>query len=357
MVDAATSSKRILVAPLDWGLGHATRCIPIIDELLRRNCDVQLAGSGASLSLLQQEYPSLKAHALAPYRAHYSAVLPLALTMLFQLPKFLRAIQSEHRQLARLIEEEKIDIVISDNRYGFRSSAVPCVLITHQVNVLMPAGWSWAGPLVNYFIHRQIRKFQHCWVPDENENRITGVMSEASGLPIEYIGMLSRFQPMEVAHKYDLLVLLSGPEPHRSRMESHVMTQLVRFNGTALVVRGLPDVSSIPAAPNHVAIHNHLNAKQLNQALAASAVVLSRPGYSTVMDLARLHKRAVFIATPGQTEQLYLTRQLEQRKMAPSVGLKELNLASVLRQASDYAGLQSVPEAHLLEHALNRLLL
>ena len=39
------AKKRILVAPLDWGIGHATRCIPIIQQLITHNYEVIIASS------------------------------------------------------------------------------------------------------------------------------------------------------------------------------------------------------------------------------------------------------------------------------------------------------------------------
>src|SRR5882724_5962238 len=166
--------KKVLVAPLDWGLGHATRCIPVINEFIKQGCEVQIASSGSALVLLKKEFPSTKFHELVPYQAEYTASLPFAFKILLQLPKFLREIKREHQQIETIIESEKIDLIISDNRYGCWSEQVPSVLIIHQTTLRV----SMFKSFINYFHQVAIRRFSHCWVPDfESDESLTGELS------------------------------------------------------------------------------------------------------------------------------------------------------------------------------------
>src|SRR6478609_3806099 len=159
-------SKRVLVAPLDWGLGHATRCIPIIHELLKRNCEVSIATSGDALLLLKAEFPELQFFELPSYQVTYSRSIPFVTNIFLQLQKFLLVISKEHECVRKIIIEHKVDLVISDNRFGCWSKLVPSVMISHQTNILMPFHLKWLQPVINFFNRSQIKKFTECWIPD-----------------------------------------------------------------------------------------------------------------------------------------------------------------------------------------------
>jgi len=345
------------MTPLDWGLGHATRCIPIINELLSRGCEVQIATSGRALILLKQEFPRLKFHELVSYNAHYSNVFPLTISLLFQVPKILSRIKKEHRQTEEIVRAEKIHFVISDNRYGCWSERAPSIFVTHQINILMP--WAWRGltPLINHFNHRLIEKFKLCWVPDGLRDRITGKLTESKELKVSYIGMISRFEKIKsVEIKYDLLVLLSGPEPQRTLMERQVLKKLKDSPLKVILVRGIPGEEISKAAYENIILTNHLNAKDLNEVIEESRIVVSRSGYSTIMDLAKLNKKAILIPTPGQTEQVYLANQLSERKIAYSSELTELNIDKAIASSSRYSGFTEEYKDDLLVKAIDELL-
>ncbi len=347
--------KRILVTPLDWGLGHATRCIPIIRLLLEKGHDVCIATSGLALPVLKQEFPHLSFFELPSYQARYSATLPLMLKVFLQSPHFLRVIQQEHRIIEQLVKEQAIDVVISDNRYGCYSKKAKSIFITHQLTLQMPTGLRWLQRLVNFFNHRLIRKFDACWVPDFKTNPITGALTQAVGLNTTFIGMLSRFRKREVpvVKKYDVLFLLSGPEPQRSLLENLVVKQLKEYSGTVLIVRGLPSTHETLAGVDSI---NHLPSQELQAAIEASTLVLARSGYTTVMDLYFLEKKAIFIPTPGQTEQEYLAKQLTARGIAFSMEQKDFDLQKALAESKVYTGFQR-NESHqsLLEEILENM--
>ena len=165
--------KKVLITPLDWGLGHATRCIPIIHELLKRGCTVLIAGSGDSLLLLKNEFPHLTFFTLSAYSPLYSRSQSMIWKIVSQIPKFVEVIRKEHQQIQTLIEKHKIDFIISDNRYGCWSAKIPSVFMTHQLNILMPYGLKWIEPLVRRVNKRLIKKFSTCWIPDYAEETLS----------------------------------------------------------------------------------------------------------------------------------------------------------------------------------------
>ena len=326
-----------MVTPLDWGLGHATRCIPIIRILLEKGHAVSIATSGMALPLLKQEFPQLTFFELPSYQARYSAKLPLMLKVFLQTPRFLRVMQQEHRILEQVVATHAIDVVISDNRYGCYSRKAKSIFMTHQLTLLMPLGLRWLQGLINFFNHRLIRKFNACWVPDFHTNPITGALTQTEKVKPTFIGMLSRFRKREVTvdKKYDLLVLLSGPEPQRSLLENLVLQQLKTYTGKVLLIRGLPGTHVTLEGVESV---NHLASHDLQAIIESSALVLARSGYTTIMDLYFLEKKAIFIPTPGQTEQEYLAQQLIERGIAFSMEQKNFDLIKALEASKSFKG-------------------
>ncbi|NOT76813.1 MAG: hypothetical protein HOP08_17955 [Cyclobacteriaceae bacterium] len=206
--------KRVIVCPLDWGLGHATRCVPVIRELTKRGAQVFIASSGGALELLRQEFPQLVFFEFPSYDPVYQGKGSMSFSMILQLPKFRKVIEEEHVVLERLIQENKIDIVISDNRYGCWTSSVKSVFITHQVNLLMPKGFIWMSPGVNHLLHQYIKKFSQVWIPDMPEAELTKPFTSRSVPNQKYIGWLSRFEGSRpVKQQFDILALVSGRNP------------------------------------------------------------------------------------------------------------------------------------------------
>lgn len=349
-----TENKHILVAPLDWGLGHATRCIPIIKLLIDKGCTVSIASSGNALKLLREEFPNLTFFNLPSYGAAYSKHVPFMLSIFLQLPKFLLAIGRERRSIKKIIGEHAIDLVISDNRYGCRESKVQSIFICHQINIIMPLGLKWVSPIINYFNHRWIMKFNQCWIPDDPINPISGKLS-SPGLPNSiYIGLLSRFgkaERREVA--YQLVAILSGPEPQRTIFEKKVLNQLKDVHLKTMIVRGILAKTEEKTEGN-ITLVNHLPAIKLQQVIDQSEVVLCRAGYSSLMDMARLEKRTILVPTPGQTEQEYLGESMMKRKIAFSQSQKNFDLQLALSEIKNYMGFEGwSSQPNLLEEVID----
>lgn len=334
-------NHRILVAPLDWGLGHATRCIPVIYELMAQNVEVWLAGEGPQESLLRKEFPSLPFLSLAGYRVKYGrSAIGLIKNLIFQWPTLSRAIRREHSWLEKMMNEHHFDAIISDNRFGLYHRSVPCIFMTHQLSIKSPFG-KWTESLLQRYNYRFINHFTACWVPDnEKDNDLAGELSHPKTLPaipVSYTGFLSRLKKTELpGKKGHLFISLSGPEPQRSLLEDKLVNQLSHYNGTALMVRGLPDGSRLIPSTNDIQFYNHLPTDQYEKEMGKAEYVISRSGYSTVMDLAVMGKKSILIATPGQTEQEYLSHYLEERKIALCIDQSDFKLEEALKMAASF---------------------
>lgn len=336
-----------MITPLDWGLGHATRCIPVINELMRNECEVFIAAEGGALALLKQEFPGLHFLPLMGYRMKYSRKKHfLPWKILAQFPKLAFTIFKEHKWLKKIVKEYEIDAVISDNRFGMYHNTIPSVYITHQLRIKTGNRFTEGiARRIHYFF---INKYKECWVPDFKVNGLAGELSHPKKLPkkIKYLGALSRFEVNDVEKKYALLVSLSGPEPQRTIFEEKVLNDLKTFTGKVLFIRGLPGRSNELKYENPmVEIKNHLSSKDLNEAILQSGMIISRCGYTTIMDLVKLKKTAILVPTAGQTEQEYLARRLMKRGIFYTTNQNDFALEDVLRQADMFSG--SAPEYNM----------
>jgi predicted glycosyltransferase len=308
--------KRVLIAPLDWGLGHATRCVPIITALLAQGFHVFIGTEKAGAALLKKEFSELEIIPLQGYRVSYSKKGEGFLwKMITQIPAISSAIKRENNWLKKIITDYKIDIVISDNRFGLYNKNVHCIFITHQLQI--KTGNSFTENIAQKINYKYINRFNECWVIDEEGvNNLAGDLSHPKklpNLPLKYIGALSRFKKYAAEKKYDLLAILSGPEPQRTIFENILIGQMQKLKLSIVLVRGLPEEKEKLEIP-HFEMYNHLPAAVLNELILKSKIILARSGYTTVMDIAALQQKAIFIPTPGQTEQEYLATFLSEKK-------------------------------------------
>jgi uncharacterized protein (TIGR00661 family) len=326
------------VAPLNWGLGHATRCIPLIKELVANGCDVLIAASGPVKALLEAEFPHLQFLDINNYNISYTRKkIWLPVKLLWQTPGILRTIYRENRWLRDVIKTHKPDGVISDNRFGLYHKTVPCVYITHQLTIKAPGRLAeWLAQKIHY---HYINKYNQCWVPDaEGLPDLAGKLSHPAvkpQIPLRYLGPVSRFERQPVQQKlYDLLIIISGPEPQRTVFEKILLKELAAYTGRALLVRGLPGSDSVSGhQQQNLQVVNHLSSNELCLAIQQSGLVLSRSGYTTVMDLVKLRQKAILVPTPGQAEQEYLADYLQQQGLFVCMMQQSFSLTEALKQA------------------------
>lgn len=334
-------NKKILLVPLDWGLGHTTRCIPVIKALVQQGFEVIIGGNALTNQVLLSEFPQLSYEELPGYNIHYAKQAKfLPWHMLKQLPKIGLSVQREHQWLKEMHAKYHLHAVISDNRYGLYHEGIISVFITHQLHIQVPQH-RLLQKLVNRINHHFINKFQAVWIPDLPAPGIAGLLSNKEGVGfhtpdhMRYIGPLSRFSLASEpkAKDIDILFILSGPEPQRSLLEEKILAEFKQFPARMVMVRGLPQ-SQAPLASANLTIYNHADAETLNDLILRSKHIVSRAGYSSIMDYLALNTSALLIPTPGQTEQEYLADYLSQQAWFATAGQEE-SLVDALSRLKD----------------------
>ncbi|HEX8563693.1 MAG TPA: glycosyltransferase [Flavobacterium sp.] len=333
--------KNILVAPLNWGLGHATRCIPIIRALIETGYNPILASDGSALQLLKKEFPLLTALELPSYDITYPEDgKKFKWKMLQNAPKMIEAIRIEKKMVKKWVREYDLCGIISDNRLGVISKKVHSVFITHQIKVLS-GNTTWISSKLHRYI---IDQFDECWIPDaESKPNLSGKLGHLKNPRenISYIGPLSRFESVQLPVKYDLMVLLSGPEPQRSYLENILRDELSESHKKTLFIKGIVDDQQHIEQTGNITYYNYMDSAQLQQALNESKLVVCRSGYTSVMDLAKLRKKCFFVPTPGQFEQEYLAKRLTAKGFVASCNQEDFTLGKLL-EADLYSGLPQI---------------
>ena len=301
------------------------------------NFEPILAGDGPPLELLKKEFPLLTSYELPSYAIEYATTgRSLKRKLLFQTPKILRAIAKERIIIDQIIEKEDVKGIISDNRFGARSDKIPSVYITHQLNVLSGS----TSSLTTVFHQSLISKFDECWIPDyESQESLAGELSRTEKNPtrLKYIGPLSRFSAKEMKKDIDLLAVLSGPEPQRGILERKLIEELKMFKGKCLIVKGVVEQIQQVEEKGNITIVNFMLSEELEETLHRSSMVISRSGYSSIMDLAAIRAKAFFIPTPGQFEQEYLAKRMKNLGIADFSHQDDFSLYK-LQNDRHYAG-------------------
>ena len=330
---------------MNWGLGHASRCIPLVEALLKEKFEPVLAGDGESLALLASEFPQLRTYELPAYGIRYAKSAGLfKLKLLSQAWRIQKAVSMEHKMVQEIVRKEKASGIISDNRFGFWSKEVPSIYVTHQLSV--KAGW--ITSLASLWHQRVISKFDRCWVCDfEGEDSLAGELSSNHGKSdnLDWIGPLSRFskegeQQGKTKGKWtktiDIGVVLSGPEPSRSQFEKKVVEVLKGREEKVVLVRGALESSKdlrtnyqIYQIDQNLTIYNFLLADELEKLLRQSRILIMRSGYSSIMDLHALGAKALLVPTPGQSEQEYLAKRMREKGWFPTLKQSELSWEAI----------------------------
>jgi len=305
---------KVLVCPLNWGLGHATRCVPVIRQLISEGHEPVVVSDGYPQEFLRQEFPSLRFIEFQSYDIYYARGKSQVGAMLFNFPNIIKGILNEYLWLRDLLRGEHFDQVISDNRFGMWSKSVHSIYITHQVMVKMPDDLKFLEPLV-HLIHKAFTsRYNECWVPDWAENGgLSGDLSHKYPLPknATFIGPLSRFTGMEpepVNTEYEVVAVISGVEPQRTLFEETILERFGNAPYKTLIVAGQPHREKKETCIGNITRVSHLKDSELAAVLKGTTKIISRSGYSTIMDLDALDclYKAELIPTPGQTEQEYL---------------------------------------------------
>ena len=314
---------KILIAPLNWGLGHATRCIPLVRQHLEQGDEVVLAGDGDSILLLQRHFPQLRVIHLPSLELRYTANDQQRGFYLRAIPALLRFTIADHYYLRQQLAIEHFDLIISDNRFGLFTRQTRCVYITHQLYVRLPRRLRIFQPLARAVHACVFKRYHEVWVPDyaNREESLAGELCHGGRFDtnVKYIGPLSRFASSEGTPKeerrnseYKVVAILSGLEPQRSIFERAILERYANSSEKVLLVRGKVAEAQTMISRNNITIVASLSDQALLDAMEQATTIIARSGYSTIMDLAvlgLLHKAELY-PTPGQSEQEYLASRL-----------------------------------------------
>ncbi len=367
---------KVLVAPLDWGLGHATRCVPVIREFLRKGAEVEIAVVKANAAFFREVFPEVRQR-IAP---GYNIVYPkhgfnMAFWLLKKSSHLNAVIRYEHRYAEEMVERHGYDIIVSDNRFGFYSTKAHCVYMTHQRRIAFPAAFS-ALEGVGIRWHNSVMKhFDEVWVPDEERfNGYAGSLSHVAGcpVPLKFVGLLSRFADLDASNGPDcegetvkaregrtdqnVLAVVSGVEPARTLFETELRDILSQIPGNHVMVLGKPQKGQCTWTEGNIEFHNHLPTEEFARAVKNADWVVSRGGYSTVMDMAFLGARCIFVPTPGQYEQVSLAKELASSGYAVHIPAQEFSLKSLKKAFQARVALPKPPRGNVLRDTVEDLL-
>jgi uncharacterized protein (TIGR00661 family) len=325
---------KILVAVLNWGLGHATRCIPLIRGLMRFDFQPIIGSDGKALDFLKEEFPNLKYYELTSLQFSYSK--NSALNQLHLLSRSIfwnNQLQKDKLLIENIHQQENLAGIISDSRPYCYYENISCIYLTHQLQVK-----SGIFSRIATATHRRlINRFNECWVPDfEKPNAFCGEMSqwENAPLPIRYIGILSDLQTQQTNQKYDYAGIISGAEPERSKLEQQLINSFSRLKGKKIIIAGSKETNDRWISTDFE-IKGLANRAEVQHIINSSKTLVARGGYSTMMDLLQLRKSALLIPTPGQTEQLYLTQHLKQLGYFDLVSQDKLSAERIVQFKAD----------------------
>jgi len=328
-----TAEDIVIVAPLYWGLGHATRDIPII-YWLKANCKkVIIASDGAALDLLKREFPDLKIEQLPSYNIRYR-FKNIIVNILIGWYSILKAVITENNVARSLTNKYNASIILSDNRLGFYNPQIKSLYMTHQINILHNRPWiSWLGTRLHQAF---IKKFNHVLIPDYGDIRaLCPKLSSGQIKNANWIGPISRIKKLHLQVDNDIVIILSGPEPQRTILEDLLLKQIAQLQTYSIVfVRG-SDKSMLYNCDNlkNVSFYNVATGKVIENLLNRSRLLIARSGYTTIMDIHHLDIKAIWIPTPGQTEQEYLAQVHSAQKNYLSIRQDYINdLKKYIRQ-------------------------
>jgi uncharacterized protein (TIGR00661 family) len=328
-------SKKVFVSPLHWGLGHASRCVPIIRHLQKNGFEVLAGANNHQKELLECEIPDLSFYEVPELEVRLgisaTGTMGQLLKQALRIPLIIREEQS---WIKKFVATHQPDLIISDNRYGFYHPDVRSILITHQLN-LQGLPFSFSGRSILYHL---FKRFDEIWVPDF-ENRDISLAGNLSANPyhhlkVKYIGPISRFeQEIHGGKKSHVLFVISGPEPQRSIFEEMARKVASRLDQKSVIVRGTGEKARHVKKDN-LEILDLAAGPTLQQLFSDAAIVVCRPGYSTIMDLMAFRVPAIFIPTRGQSEQEYLANYLNRKMgfMSLPGDVKTTDLESIIRQ-------------------------
>ncbi len=323
------------------GIGHATRSLPVIRALVDEGHEVAVISHGRALSLLKREVPNVKFYDLPDYPIRYTQKAHQFFPyFIANSRKILKSMLDMHRIFLKIDGRENFDVIISDSRYDIFNRFKPSYLLIHQLRIMLKSSVLRGGVML--YNSYMTKFYNRILVPDFQDGRLSGKMArDLRFIPSEkivYVGPLSSFTHLNLERDIDVLISISGPEPQRSILEKIVLEQIEDLKGNVVVTLGRPEGNK--KVKSTAEIHYYLSANEREKIMNRSKVLISRSGYSTIMDLYVIGGHAGFIPTPGQPEQRYLARYLDSRGTAPWMTQDDLDLVTLVERSREYKGFE-----------------
>ncbi len=298
------NKKNVLLSPLYWGMGHTTRLVPVIRECIQKNNIVYLAGNQHQLSFYRKLFGETAQYLFleSPEIVYGNSRRHTQWQLVRQLPNWKKSLAEDNQSLQKWQKELGLDWVISDARMGLHSPHLHSVLINHQINPISNLG-KWADHLLKINADKLMKLFDEFWVPDEKERPLAGQLSRIvkGAASMKYIGWLTHLESRTFTPQFEFLWMLSGPQPQRSIFEKEAREFFAKTKYSGYIVGGKKseDGTGLGLLSSH----------ELSELLPQCKSVVTRSGYSTLMDLTLYPEMEVFLSpTPGQAEQEYLYR-------------------------------------------------
>lgn len=323
----------ILFTILNWGLGHAVRCITLIDYLSEKGHSIQIASDGIVLDFLKKEYPNMIFHKLPPYDIKYKYKF-MPLNIIEKGPRLINTLFNEHKAVNRIVKDYQIDLIINDNRLTCYSKKTPSVFITHQLTVPVPN--QILRKFTNFGHHYFMNRHDYCWIPDfEMSNNLAGRISYSTrkSPPKQYLGPLTTIKLDSGKEDLPMLVVLSGPEPQRSILEEKVIKQAADIDQRIVLVRGSNKPRAFKSDNKNLQILDLVDRKELGPLLQRAQRIICRSGYTSLMDFYLNPKALYLIPTPGQWEQEYLAEHWFSKMGVPFCAQKNFKLKEAYESA------------------------
>jgi len=340
--------KNILVSPLDWGLGHAARITPLLRYLQKQNHHLMIGINELTASFLKQQFPNVEYHDVPSYNITYSSSAS-SFSLLKLIPKILKAKRDEQKWVKEFTQSHQVDLIISDSRFGFYNYAIPSIIISHQLNLQFPKSLSLFGKIAQAVNYKWLSKFQQVLVPDTKDHYLSGKLSVNTKIDSDFINPQSRLMPFRAANpigKEYILCILSGPEPQRTIFEKLLITQAQKQDETFVIIGGKPNEAVANKMLGAVVYYNHLDDKTLTTFIENASLIISRSGYSSIMDYYTLACAHLFLVpTPSQTEQIYLAQRMKELGICDFVFQEEFEIEEALSSIDKWDGFSKVDNA------------
>lgn len=312
------TGKKILYGCLDWGNGHIARSVPLILQLQSQGNHVFFMGSPEQQTVLSRYGFTGTFKELPPTGFRFKGDGNFVLEALRNVRIVSKAVRRDQERVSDYAQAHGIDLILSDHRYGVRCDTIPSVFITHQVE-LPPK----TNPVARWIHRKWMARFNSIWIMDDEQNRLAGTLSRF--VPGScYIGHYSRFSlTNSTTESGKVVAVISGPEPYAEQFFNEMVKAANTSQQKWTIVCSANYAAAAGLKKGTILVNNW---KRADEAIASAEYVVSRNGYTTLMDLTVLQKKAILIPTPGQLEQQYLAvlhREHSLWKMVPEHSLMQ----------------------------------